>query len=74
MAAAYNKPADAVHTLTGIDPWAAPTTQVFALIGLLWLCSKIFSFWRAIASLFFLPGASVSTRTKHSGRATHTNV
>lgn len=42
------------------DAWAAPTTQVFAFIGLLWLALKIFSFWRMMASLFLLPGTSVS--------------
>ena len=45
--------------IPGIDKWAAPTTQVFAFIGLLWLSTKIFSFWRLIASLFILPGANV---------------
>lgn len=42
------------------DYWASPTTQVFAFIGILWLSYQIFSFWRMIASLFILPGASVS--------------
>lgn len=41
-----------------IDPWAAPSTRVFALIGLLFISVKIFSFWRLIASLFILPGIS----------------
>lgn len=45
------------------DYWASPTTQVFAFIGLLWLSLKIFSFWRMIASLFVLPGISVSLLT-----------
>lgn len=43
------------------DYWASPTTQVFAFIGILWLSVKILSFWRLIASLFILPGTSVST-------------
>ncbi|KAK0936084.1 hypothetical protein LTR29_012362 [Friedmanniomyces endolithicus] len=42
------------------DKWASPATQVFAFIGLLWLSLKIFSFWRMIASLFILPGISLS--------------
>lgn len=42
-----------------IDRWAAPSTQLFAIIGLLWISIKILSFWRMIASLFFLPGVSV---------------
>ncbi|KAK3641796.1 hypothetical protein LTR56_011123 [Elasticomyces elasticus] len=44
----------------GNDAWASPMTQVFAFIGLLWLSLKIFSFWRMIASLFVLPGTSLS--------------
>ncbi|KAF2217867.1 hypothetical protein CERZMDRAFT_108486 [Cercospora zeae-maydis SCOH1-5] len=43
-----------------IDIYAVPTTQVFAAVGLIWLTLKIFSFWRLIASLFILPGASLS--------------
>jgi 17beta-estradiol 17-dehydrogenase / very-long-chain 3-oxoacyl-CoA reductase len=42
-----------------IDPWASVTTKAFALIGVLWVSFKIFSFWRLIASLFILPGQSV---------------
>lgn len=42
------------------DKWASPTTQVFAFIGILFVTLKIFSFWRLIASLFILPGKSVS--------------
>lgn len=49
-----------MHSLTE-DAWASPTTSLFAFIGLLWLSLKIFSFWRLIASLFLLPGASVSS-------------
>jgi len=45
--------------LNPIDPWAAPATQAFAFIGVLWVSYKIFSFWRLIASLFILPGQSV---------------
>lgn len=49
----------AMESLTDIDYWALPTTQVFAFIGILWLSLKVFSFWRLIASLFVLPGTSV---------------
>jgi 17beta-estradiol 17-dehydrogenase / very-long-chain 3-oxoacyl-CoA reductase len=49
---------EALNQLT-MDPWASTTTQVFALIGLLYLSVKIFSFWRMIASLFILPGTNV---------------
>ena len=42
------------------DHLAKPVTQVFAFIGILYVCLKIFSFWRLIASLFVLPGKSVS--------------
>ncbi|KAI7362380.1 Very-long-chain 3-oxoacyl-CoA [Hortaea werneckii] len=42
------------------DAWAAPVTAVFAFIGVLWLSLKIFSFWRLVASLFVLPGTSLS--------------
>ena len=45
--------------LNPIDPWAAPATQAFAFIGVLYVSYKIFSFWRLIASLFILPGQSV---------------
>jgi 17beta-estradiol 17-dehydrogenase / very-long-chain 3-oxoacyl-CoA reductase len=48
------------QALGGDDYWASPTTQIFAFIGVLWLSLKIFSFWRMIASLFVLPGTSVS--------------
>jgi len=41
------------------DHLAKPVTQVFAFIGILYVCLKIFSFWRLIASLFILPGKSV---------------
>lgn len=44
------------------DYWASPTTQIFALIGVLWLSLKILSFWRMIASLFILPGIKVCMR------------
>ncbi|KAI7549481.1 Very-long-chain 3-oxoacyl-CoA [Hortaea werneckii] len=42
------------------DGWAAPVTAVFAFIGVLWLSLRIFSFWRLVASLFVLPGTSLS--------------
>lgn len=42
------------------DSLAAPVTAVFAFIGLLYISLKIFSFWRLIASLFILPGTSLS--------------
>jgi len=58
----------AVQEIVSTDPWAASTTQAFALIGVLWLSSKIFSFWRLIASLFVLPGTSVSIRHSPEGR------
>lgn len=48
------------------DKWAIPTTQVFAFIGVLYVSLKIFSFWRLIASLFILPGTSVSLRSLRS--------
>jgi len=41
------------------DHLAAPATFIFALIGVLFVSLKIFSFWRLIASLFILPGTSV---------------
>ena len=62
---------DKIATALGSDAgdyWASPTTQVFAFIGLLWLSLKIFSFWRMIASLFILPGTSVSHALVHSPR------
>ena len=49
------------------DYWTSPTVQIFAFIGLLWLSLKIFSFWRMITSLFFLPGISVSSTPKLDG-------
>ncbi|KJY00232.1 3-ketoacyl-CoA reductase like protein [Zymoseptoria brevis] len=39
---------------------AAVTALVFSFIGVLWLSLKILSFWRLIASLFILPGTSLS--------------
>ncbi|KAF2484831.1 hypothetical protein BDY17DRAFT_321730 [Neohortaea acidophila] len=48
------------------DYWASPTTQIFAFIGLFWLSIKIFSFWRLIASLFILPGTSLTKFGKKS--------
>ena len=48
-----------VDAVTSIDPWAAPLTHLAALIGVLWISLKIFSFWRMIASLLILPGTSV---------------
>ncbi|THW54089.1 NAD(P)-binding protein [Aureobasidium pullulans] len=42
------------------DPLKEPVTAVFAAIGLLFITLKIFSFWRLIASLFILPGTSLS--------------
>lgn len=48
-----------MEQLNPIDPWAAPTTKVFAFIGVAYVSYKIFSFWRLIASLFILPGQSV---------------
>ncbi|EME79414.1 uncharacterized protein MYCFIDRAFT_50782 [Pseudocercospora fijiensis CIRAD86] len=49
-----------MESISPIDPWAAPSTHVFAFIGLLFISVKIFSFWRLIASLFILPGISLS--------------
>ncbi|GAB7348202.1 hypothetical protein MBLNU459_g6206t1 [Dothideomycetes sp. NU459] len=51
-----------MSTLTEIieDPLEKPVTAIFAFIGLLYVTLKIFSFWRLIASLFILPGASLS--------------
>lgn len=45
------------------DPWKEPVTALFAGIGILYITLKIFSFWRLIASLFILPGTSVSIRS-----------
>ncbi|KAL1302191.1 hypothetical protein AAFC00_002621 [Neodothiora populina] len=42
------------------DVWEKPLTTAFTLIGVLFVSLKIFSFWRLIASLFILPGASLS--------------
>ncbi|KAG9515291.1 NAD(P)-binding protein, partial [Aureobasidium melanogenum] len=42
------------------DPWKEPVTALFAGIGILYITLKIFSFWRLIASLFILPGTSLS--------------
>lgn len=42
------------------DPFAKPAAFVFSLIGVLYVSSKIFSFWRMIASLFILPGESLT--------------
>lgn len=42
------------------DPWKEPVTAVLAVIGILFVTLKIFSFWRLIASLFILPGIPVS--------------
>lgn len=50
-----------METLNPIDPYASATTKIFAGVGVLYLSLKIFSFWRLIASLFILPGQSVST-------------
>ncbi|KAK6429988.1 hypothetical protein LTR95_013862 [Oleoguttula sp. CCFEE 5521] len=47
--------------LNPVDPYAALATQVAALIGVLFISLKIFSFWRMIASLFFIPGQKLST-------------
>lgn len=58
-----DKIGEVVH---GEDYWASPTTQVFALIGVLWLSLKILSFWRMIASLFILPGIKVSRTLRES--------
>lgn len=52
-----------MDSIPAVDPYASPTTQVFAFIGLLWLSVKIFSFWRLVASVFILPGAKV--RSSH---------
>lgn len=49
------------------DPWAAPTQQVFVVIGIVFVSYKIFCFWRMIASLFIIPGKSVSTKCLSSG-------
>ncbi|KXT15068.1 hypothetical protein AC579_1503 [Pseudocercospora musae] len=49
-----------MESVSPIDPWAAPSTQVFAFIGLLFISVKIFSFWRLIASLLVLPGIPLS--------------
>ncbi|KAK3069454.1 hypothetical protein LTR53_012186 [Teratosphaeriaceae sp. CCFEE 6253] len=61
---ASQRMADVVDSLKDAAPEtdirASSTTQVFALIGVLWLSLKIFSFWRMIASLFISPGASLS--------------
>ena len=46
--------------LGGEDYYAAATTQIAALIAVVWISMKIFSFWRMIASLFILPGTKVS--------------
>jgi len=46
------------------DPWKQPATTALALIGVLFVSIKIFSFWRLIASLFILPGVSVGCLTK----------
>ncbi|KAK6435979.1 hypothetical protein LTR95_007834 [Oleoguttula sp. CCFEE 5521] len=50
-----------MNQLNPVDPYAAPATQVAALIGVLFISLKIFSFWRMIASLFFIPGQKLST-------------
>ncbi|KAF2152093.1 NAD(P)-binding protein [Myriangium duriaei CBS 260.36] len=42
------------------DPWARPAAFAFSLIGVLFVSVKIFSFWRMVASLFILPGESLS--------------
>lgn len=42
------------------DPWKEPVTAALAVIGILFVTLKIFSFWRLIASLFILPGIPVS--------------
>ena len=47
------------ENLVPVDMYAAPSTQVFAFIGIAFISWKIFSFWRLIASLFILPGAKV---------------
>ncbi|GAB7364822.1 hypothetical protein MBLNU230_g5616t1 [Neophaeotheca triangularis] len=49
-----------MDSVNPIDPWAAPTTKLFALIGVVWLSLKIFSFWRLIASLLIIPGTKLS--------------
>ncbi|KAK4548268.1 hypothetical protein LTR36_010138 [Oleoguttula mirabilis] len=62
-----------MHSLAE-DTWASPTTQLFAFIGVLWLSSKIFSFWRLIASLFILPGTPLSTFGKKGSWAVVTGA
>ncbi|KAK5111293.1 hypothetical protein LTR85_012188 [Meristemomyces frigidus] len=62
-----------MHSLTE-DTWATPTTQLFAFIGVLWLSLKVFSFWRLIASLFILPGTSLSTFGKKGSWAVITGA
>ncbi|PNS16274.1 hypothetical protein CAC42_6381 [Sphaceloma murrayae] len=42
------------------DTLSKPVTFVFTLIGILYVTLKIASFWRMIASLFILPGESLS--------------
>lgn len=42
------------------DPWAKSAVFGFSLVGVLFVSLKIFSFWRMIASLFIIPGESVS--------------
>ncbi|KAJ9629708.1 hypothetical protein H2203_002089 [Taxawa tesnikishii (nom. ined.)] len=51
-------PVEVNHALE--DPWVKPLTGIFTFVGILYVTLKIFSFWRLIASLFFLPGTSLS--------------
>ncbi|KAK5138129.1 hypothetical protein LTR08_004824 [Meristemomyces frigidus] len=53
---------------------AMHATQFFALIGLCWLSIKLLSFWRLVASLFILPGISLSTFGKKGSWAVVTGA
>jgi hypothetical protein len=49
------------HKMDALIP--KPAAQALAAVGLLYLTSKVWSFLRLLASLFLLPGESVSLST-----------
>ncbi|EME44214.1 hypothetical protein DOTSEDRAFT_71895 [Dothistroma septosporum NZE10] len=62
------------ENLIPVDIYAAPSTQVFAFIGIAFISWHIFSFWRLIASLFILPGAKLSKFGKEGSWAVVTGA
>lgn len=51
---------DAKVTSDSYNYLSHPAFQVFTVIGLLYISTKIFSFLQLLASIFVLPGTNVS--------------